>query len=157
MNLQKRIEEDLRAALKASEQLKLSALRMAQSAIHNKEIQLLKKETGLSDEEVVEVLKGEVKKRKDASAEFEKASRADLADKEKREAELLAVYLPAEISDEDLERILKDGIREAGLPRGKAGASGPKDFGQVMKTVMPVLKGKASGERISAVLKKLLG
>ena len=152
MNLQKRIEEDLRAALKASEQLKLSALRMAQSAIHNKEIQLLKKETGLSDEEVVEVLKGEVKKRKDASAEFEKASRADLADKEKREAELLAVYLPAEISDEDLER-----IREAGLPRGKAGASGPKDFGQVMKTVMPVLKGKASGERISAVLKKLLG
>jgi len=62
MNLQKRIEEDLRAALKASEQLKLSALRMAQSAIHNKEIQLLKKETGLSDEEVVEVLKGEVKK-----------------------------------------------------------------------------------------------
>src|SRR3989338_1433802 len=61
MNLQKRIEEDLRAALKASEQLKLSALRMAQSAIHNKEIQLLKKETGLSDEEVVEVRKGKVK------------------------------------------------------------------------------------------------
>lgn len=150
MNLQKKIEEDLRAALKASEQLKLSALRMAQSAIHNKEIQLLKKETGLSDEEVVEVLKSEVKKRKDASGEFEKAGRGDLAAKEKSEAEMLAVYLPAEISDEDLERILKDGIREAG-------ASGQKDFGQVMKTVMPILKGKASGERISVILKKLLG
>ena len=150
MNLQKRIEEDLRAALKASEQLKLSVLRMAQSAIHNKEIQLLKKETGLSDEEVVEVLKSEVKKRKDASGEFEKAGRPDLAAKEKSEAEMLAVYLPAEISDEDLERILKDGIREAG-------ASGQKDFGQVMKTVMPILKGKASGERISVILKKLLG
>ncbi|MEK7162593.1 MAG: GatB/YqeY domain-containing protein [Patescibacteria group bacterium] len=150
MNLQKRIEEDLRAALKAREQLKLSVLRMAQSAIHNKEIQLLKKETGLSDEEVVEVLKSEVKKRKDASGEFEKAGRPDLAAKEKSEAEMLAVYLPAEISDEDLERILKDGIREAG-------ASGQKDFGQVMKTVMPILKGKASGERISVILKKLLG
>lgn len=150
MNLQKRIGEDLRAALKAREQLKLSVLRMAQSAIHNKEIQLLKKETGLSDEEVVEVLKSEVKKRKDASGEFEKAGRGDLAAKEKSEAEMLAVYLPAEISDEDLERILKDGIREAG-------ASGQKDFGQVMKTVMPILKGKASGERISVILKKLLG
>jgi len=63
---------------------------------------------------------------------------------------MLKVYLPAEISDEDLERILKDGIREAGATR-------EKDFAKVMKASMPILKGKASGDRVSAALKKLLG
>lgn len=149
-SLKQRIEEDLKRALKAKEELKISTLRLAQSAAHNREIQLLKKETGLSDSEIVEVLQHEVKKRRDAAEEFHKAGREDLAEKEKKEAEILSVYLPAEISDEDLERILREGIREAG-------ASGEKDFGKVMKVAMPLLKGKASGERISSFLKRLLG
>jgi len=149
MSLREKLEEDLKTAMKAGDALRVSTLRMAQSAIHNKEIQLLKKDTGLSDEETVEVLKSEVKKRKDAVLEFGKAGRTDLAEKEKKEAEILSAYLPAEMSDEDLERILKYGIREVA-------ASGEKDFGKVMKASMPVLKGKASGDRISAMLKKLL-
>ena len=147
--LGKKIDEELKIAMKAGEALKVSTLRMAQSAIKNKEIQLLKKETGISDEEIGEIIKSEVKKRRDAAGEFEKAGRSELADKEKKELEILKAYLPAEISDKDLERVLKEGIREAG-------ASTEKDFAKVMKVSMPILKGKASGERISTVLKKLL-
>ena len=147
--LGKKIEEELKVSMKAGEALKVSTLRMAQSAIKNKEIALLKKDTGLSDEEIGEVIKSEVKKRRDAADEFAKGGRAELALKEKAEIEILRVYLPAEISDEDLERILKDGIREVA-------AAGEKDFAKVMKVSMQILKGKASGDRISTVLKKLL-
>ncbi|OGF68780.1 hypothetical protein A3H65_03080 [Candidatus Giovannonibacteria bacterium RIFCSPLOWO2_02_FULL_45_14] len=150
MTLAKKIEEEIKIAMKAGEALKVSTLRMVQSAIKNKEIQLLKKDAGLSDEEIGDVIKSEAKKRKDSIEEFTKAGRTELAEKEKAEMEILKVYLPAEISDEDLERILKDGIREAGATR-------EKDFAKVMKASMPILKGKASGDRVSAALKKLLG
>ena len=147
--LGKKIDEELKIAMKAGEVLKVSTLRMAQSAIKNKEIQVLKKDSGVSDEEIVDVVKSDVKKRRDAAEEYEKAGRDELADKEKKELEILKAYLPAEISDEDLERILKEGIRETA-------ATGEKDFAKVMKVSMPILKGKASGDRTSAVLKKLL-
>ena len=150
MSLREKLEQDIKSAMKSGDSLRVSALRMTQAAIHNKEIQLLKKEIGLSDQEVIEVLQSEVKKRKDAATEFEKAGRSELAQKEKAESEILSTYLPAQMSDEDLERILEEGIREAG-------ASSQKDFGRVMKVAMPILKGKASGDRISAMLKKLLG
>jgi uncharacterized protein YqeY len=149
MSLKQKLEEDLKKTIKAGEALKVSVLRMALAAIHNKEIQLLKKTEGLSDEETCEVLRQEVKRRKDAALEFEKGGRKELALKEKEELEILSPYLPREMSEEDLERILREGIREAG-------AEGIKDFGKVMKVVMPILKGRASGDRISVVLKKLL-
>lgn len=144
------IREDLKTALKGGDAFRSSVLRMALAAVSNKEIQLLKKGVGLSDKEVEEVIRAEVKKRKDAAAEFSKGGREDLAVKETKEAEVLSAYLPPELSDEEIERIVKDGIREAG-------ATSKADFGKVMKTVMPVLKGKASGDRISAILGKLLG
>lgn len=150
MSLKKKLAEDLKVALKQGRAFETSVLRLAQSAIHNREIQLLKKESGLSDEETGEVLRQEVKKRRDAAEEFKKGRREDLARKELKEAEILSAYLPPEIPDEELGRILKDGLREAG-------ARGERDFGKVMKLVMPVLKGQASGDRISKALKKLLG
>jgi len=148
-NLSQRMDEDLKAAMKAGDAFKTSVLRMVSATVHNREIQLQKKEDGLSDEEVVEVLRGEVKKRNDASEEFKKGGRDDMALKEKKEAEMLSVYLPPEISEEELERILQNGIREAA-------AESEKDFGKVMKIVMPILKGKAYGDRISNALKRLL-
>ena len=149
MTLKQKLEEDLKKTLKAGESLKISVLRLALAAIHNREIQLLKKSEGLSDEETCEVLRQEVKRRKDAALEFEKGGREELASKEKEEISILYPYLPQEISQEDLERILHEGIREAG-------AEGIADFGKVMKVVMPILRGKASGDRVSGVLKKLL-
>jgi len=149
MSLKQTLEEDLKTALKTGDAFRTSLLRMISSAIHNREIQLLKKIEGLSDKEIIEVLLQEAKKRKDASTEFEKGGRQDLAAKEEREFALLKAYLPAEISDEDLERIIRDGMREVG-------ASGIPDYGKVMKVIMPVLKGKASGERISEMLRRFL-
>lgn len=143
------LRDDLKTALKGGDSLRSSVIRMTLAAISNKEIQLLKKDVGLSDEEIVEVLRAEVKKRKDAASEFAKGGREDLAEKEKKESELLLEYLPPEMSDEDVERIVRDGIREVG-------AKSKTDFGKVMKVVMPVLKGKASGDRVLATLGRLL-
>lgn len=136
----------MKAAMKKGDTLTVSTLRMVASAISNKEIELRKRDIGLSDQEVLDVIASESKRRKDAAAEFEKGGRPELAEKEISELNILKAYLPPEISDEDLIRIVKDGIREAG-------ASGPQDFAKVMKVVMPTLKGKASGDRISGVLK----
>lgn len=92
ITLKEKIEQDLKASFKKGESLKVSVLRMLNSAIHNKEIELLKKETGLSEEETQTVLKKEIKNRKKAIEQFEKGERRDLADKEKAELEILAKY-----------------------------------------------------------------
>jgi len=161
--LKKQISEDLKSAMKKGDVLRVSTLRMVASAVANKEIELRKRDIGLSDQEVLSVISYESKKRKDAATEFEKGGRKDLAEKEIAELAILKVYLPPEISDDDLMRIIKNGIREAGLPAlptGQAGGrqerSDSKDFAKVMKVIMPTLKGKASGDRISGVLKEEL-
>ncbi len=147
--LKDKITEDQKQALKSGEALRLSVLRLLLSSIGNKEIDLRKRDVGLSDQEVLDVISSEVKKRKDAAQEFRKGGREDLAAKEESELEILRPYLPPEISDEDLLRIVKEGIREAG-------AGSEQDFGNVMKIIMPTLKGKASGDRISQALRQEL-
>lgn len=146
MTLKQQITEDQKLALKKGRGDELSTLRMLLAAISNKEIDLRKKDIGLSDSEVLDVLNSEAKKRKDAVEEYKKADRDDLADKEERELNILKKYLPPEIGDEDLIRIILDGIREVG-------ATTFADFPKVMKVVMPTLKGKASGDRISKAVK----
>ena len=149
MSLKEKINEDIKSALKAGDSERVSVLRMLSASIKNREIQLLKKDVGLSDTEIIEVIRAEAKKRRDSAVEFEKANRPELKEKEEKEAEILKAYLPAELSDVEIQRILQDGIRETG-------AKDEKDFGKVMKAVMPALKGRASGDRISAALKNLL-
>jgi len=148
--LKEKIESDIKDAMRAKDSLRLSVLRMLMSAVKNKEIDLRKKEDGLADEEVLEVMRYEVKKRKDSIEEFKKGERLDLAEKEAKELEILTAYLPPEISDQEISRIVEEGLRESG-------ASGSEDFGKAMKAIMPVLKGKASGDRISAILRDKLG
>lgn len=145
-NLKDKIAEDQKNALKKGDPLRLSTLRMLSAAVANKEIELRKKDVGLSDQEVLGVISSEAKRRKDAVYEYKKGGREDLAQKEEAELKILQSYLPPEISDEDLRRIIKDGIREAG----------DKNFGKIMKVIMPILKGKASGDRISEALKEEL-
>jgi|SRR3989338_64067 len=153
MNLKSKITEDQKRALKSGDALRLSVLRMLAAAVANKEIELRKKDVGLSDPEVLEAVLSEAKRRKDAAAEYKKGGREDLAKKEEAELKILQEYLPPEISDEDLVRIIESGIREAGI---QPGADSEKDFGKVMKTIMPTLKNKASGDRISKMLKAKL-
>lgn len=149
MNLKEKIASDQKSALKSGDAIRLSALRMLWAAISNKEIDLRKKDIGLSDQEILDVVTYEAKKRKDAIFEYQKGGRQELADKEERELQTLQEYLPPEISEEELVRIIKNGIRETG-------AVSDKDFGKAMKAVMPYLKGKASGDRISKTLKNEL-
>src|SRR3989344_4883142 len=147
--LKQKIAEDQKSAMKAGNATRVSTLRMLGAAMSNKEIELRKKDVGLSDEEVLEVISSEAKKRKDSIVEYQKAERAELAQKESEELKILQEYLPPEISDEDLLRIVQGGIRETG-------ATSEKEFGKVMRAIMPLLKGKASGDRISKVLKEEL-
>lgn len=147
--LKEKIAEDKKVAMKAGDATRLSTLRLLGAAISNKEIELRKKDIGLSDEEILDVIGAEARKRKDAIAEYQGAGREEMAQKETAELGILQDYLPPEMSDEDLLRIVQGGIRETG-------ATSEKEFGKVMKSIMPLLKGKASGDRISKVLKDAL-
>jgi len=145
MTLKQKINEDLKDAMKKKEEIRVSVLRMVLSASANKEIELRKKDIGLSDEEMTAIISQEVKKRKDSIEGFTKGGRDDLVAREKNEIDILKNYLPEEMSDDEVRRIVKDGIRESA-------ASGDKDFGSVMKVIMPILKGRASGDRISNIV-----
>ncbi len=140
------ILSDLTKAMKEKDAVRVSAIRMLISSIRNKEIALLKKDAGLSDEEVIHVIRSEVKKRKEAAEEFEKGSRHEMAESELTEAQILEVYLPAELSDDELHVLVKEAIRESG-------ATGEKDFGKAMKSAQAAVKGRALGERVAEMVR----
>ncbi len=148
--LKDKIKENLKDSMKKGEATKISTIRMLLASIANKEIELGKKETGLADEEIMDVIRSESKKRRDAILGFEKGGRMEMAQQEKDELVILESYLPPEISDEELLAIVKKGI-------GESGATSPADFGKAMKILSPLLKGKASGSRIANSVKQELG
>jgi uncharacterized protein YqeY len=151
MTLKQKIISDLKAALKNQERGRLSVLRMLSAAIHNREIEKRTKSgvDELTDEEVVAAVRSEVKKRRDAIVEFEKGGRQDLAAKETYERGVLEGYLAQELSDTEIEQVVKGVI-------GTSGEFTPRDFGKIMGQVMVRLKGQASGERVSRMVKKFL-
>lgn len=157
MTLKEKISEDIKNAMKQKEELKLSVLRMLTAAMHNRSIEKRSKGAGeeLTEEEIVAAIRAEAKKRKDAVIEFEKGGRKDLAEKEAAELVILETYLPAEMADEDLEKIVKEVV-------GSMGEVTQKDFGRAMSEVMkrvkglPAQAGQASGDRVSTAVKKLL-
>ncbi len=150
MKLKEQIQSDATKALKEKDELRTSALRMLLSAINNKEIEKKKKEEGLTEEEVVEVVSSELKKRKDAEKQFRDAGRTDLADKEKKEQEILSGYMPEQMSEEEVRKLAEGAVK-------KVGAETQSDFGKVMGALMPQVKGKADGEMVSRVVRELLG
>lgn len=150
--MKEKILADLKAAMRAKDERRLSVLRMLSSAIHNKELEKRAKSgkaEELTEEETITVVRSEVKKRRDAIAEFEKGGRKDLADQESAELQILEAYLPQELSDEEIEKVVKGVVAELGV-------SDPKQFGRIMGEVMKRVKGQASGDRVSAAVKKLL-
>jgi uncharacterized protein len=159
--LKQKIETDAKTALKNHEGDLVSTLRMLIAAVQNREIEKrtklskkggvenLEQESLLTDEETVEAIRAEVKKRRDAAEGFEKGGRRESAEKERREEEILQSYLPAEMSNEELEKIVGEVV--AGF-----GEVSQKDFGRVMGEVMKRVKGQASGDRVSTTVKKIL-
>lgn len=148
MNLKKILEDDARRALKQGEQLMLDTLRMALASMRNREIEKRGKgeDEMLTEEEVIAVLRSEAKKRRDATEAFHSAGREELATKENAERLIIEKYLPREISDEEIEKILQPLV---------AGSS-MKDFGRMMGAAMKQVAGRASGDRVGRVVKRLL-
>jgi uncharacterized protein YqeY len=159
------IKKDLISALKEKNESTVSTLRMVTSSIFNKEmekrVKVLEKEPNLNeeeikekvkltDEEIIEVLSSEVKKRRDSINQFEEGGRTDLAQKEKVEMDVLMKYLPKELTEEEIRKIVKDSI-------AKVGASGMKDIGIVMKEVSPQTKGRADGNIVAKIVREELG
>ncbi|HEX3033879.1 MAG TPA: GatB/YqeY domain-containing protein [Thermodesulfobacteriota bacterium] len=148
MSLREKVSADLKNALREKRTLDLSVLRMLQSAIRNKEIDKKGKEE-LTDQEVVEVIGSEIKKRREAVSEYTKANRQDLADKEKAEIDVLMQYMPKQMTEDEVRKEVKRAIEETE-------AKGTKDLGKVMKEIMPRMKGKAEGGMVNKVVKEEL-
>ena len=144
--LTEKIRADMTAAMKAQEKDRLSTIRMLQSAIKNEQINSGHE---LSDEEAMSVIRKAVKQRQDSIEQYTNAGRTELAEKERAEMELLKTYLPAELSDEELEAGLREII-------ASTGAASKKDLGKVMKEATARYKGRADGKKIQEIVSRLL-
>ncbi len=156
--LNQKISEDLKEAMKAGKEFETGVFRMLISSLHNKEIEKKGKdgESTLSDEEIIEVLSKEAKKRKEAGEMFKNAGRQELAEKELKELELIKKYLPEQMSAEEIERVIKAIIeRSVKDPEGKQASYGVR-FGRVMAEAMKELKGKTDASSVSEIIKKFL-
>ena len=145
-----KIKNDLKKAMQAKEEELVGVLRMLISAIRNKEISLRSGgEAELNDEQVVEVIFSEIKKRKDSFEAYKNASRDDSASKEEKEIKILEKYLPEQLSDKKIEKIVKEVIENLD-------ETAKNNFGRIIGAVMPRVKGKADGARVQAIVKKML-
>jgi uncharacterized protein len=141
MSVLNQVQDDVKAALKAGDRERVHALRMIADALQKAE-----KDNG---GDAVEVLQRERKRRLEAAEAYRDGGRDDAADAEEREAQVIASYLPEQLSDEELNAIIGDVIAESG-------ASSPQEMGKVMSLVMPNVKGRADGKRVSAAVKEML-
>lgn len=146
--LRERLDADLKDAMRAKDEMKLTTIRAIKSAVKYKEVEAANKV--LDEPAIVQVIVTQVKQRRDAAAEYKAANRADLADKEEKEIAILQNYLPTQLTAEQLTAEIAKAITEAG-------AKSVKDLGNVMKIVTPRLKGQAEGKAISDEVKLQLG
>ncbi|MET8558942.1 GatB/YqeY domain-containing protein [Streptomyces sp. NPDC004959] len=149
--LKSTLRDDLQTAIKARDELRSATLRLTLTAISKEEVSGTEARE-LSDEEVLQVLAKEAKKRREAADAFAQAGRTEQAEREQAEGEVLAHYLPRQLDDAELDRVVAEAVAEARAN----GAEGPKAMGQVMKIVGPKVKGLAEGGRVAAAVKKAL-
>ena len=147
MTLAQRFDEDLKTAMKAREELKVSTLRLLKAASSNAAIQ--KGKPALEDAEMVDVIAKLVKQREESVAAYTKGNRPELAKKEEEEAKILKSYLPAQLSEAELKEIVQAAVQETG-------ASGPQAMGAVMKLVMPKVAGRADGKLVNELVRQSL-
>ncbi len=143
MSLEETLKNDLVSAMKAKDRDKLDVLRAIKAAITNTAID--KKKDNLDETEIVGILQKQAKQRHDSIESFEKAGRKELAEKEKKELEMITAYLPKQLSDEEISVFVKEAI-------SASGAKSKADMGKVMKELMPKVKGKADGKRINQIV-----
>lgn len=148
MSLKQRLADDLTVAMKARDELRTATLRMALSAVSVAEV-AGKQARELSDAEVQAVLGREAKKRREAARSFTDGARPELAERERAEEEVLAGYLPDQLSEEDLQAMVAEAIAEIG-------AAGMSGMGAVMKVLTPSVGGRADGGRVAAEVRRQL-
>ena len=148
MGLKEILKSDLTEAIRSRDELKSGTIRMVLTAITTEEVAGKEART-LSESEIIIVLSREAKKRREAAEAFTDGGRPDRAEREKQEGEVIATYLPAQLSEDEIKRLIADAIAETG-------ASGPAGMGQVMKIVSPKIAGKADGGTVSALVKAAL-
>lgn len=146
MGLEERLVEEMKAAMKSNDKVRLSTIRMIRSSVKNKEIELRKP---LDDEGIQKVIQGMVRKGEESLEQFKLGGRMDLVEKESKEIEILKSYLPQSLTQEEMIKIVDQTIQEVQ-------ATSLKDLGKVMKSVMPKLQGKADGKLINQLVKERL-
>jgi uncharacterized protein len=147
MTLKERLQEDLKTAMKSKDALRLSVIRPAKAAIMNLEIA---RGHELSDQEVIEVLAKEAKQRTDSIPEYEKAGRNDIIETLHSEIRIVQEYLPAQLAEDELRKIIQETIM-------KVGAASKKEINKVMPVLMPKVKGRADGRLVNQIVNSLLG
>ncbi|MBM9508979.1 GatB/YqeY domain-containing protein [Actinacidiphila acididurans] len=147
-SLKQRLHDDLTVAIKSRDELRSATLRLTLSAITKEEVAGTTARQ-LSDDEVLKVITREAKKRREAAEAFAQGGRPESAERERAEGEVLAEYLPKQLTDEELAGIVRDAVAESG-------AEGPKAMGAVMKVVNPKVAGRAEGGRVAAEVKRQL-
>lgn len=144
--MNEKIKQDLILAMKSKEEIKLATLRLLKGAVQIEEKKIMKP---LDDNQIIDIISKQIKLRKESIEEFKKANRLDTIETLNKEIEVLLSYLPEQISNEELEKIIDDSIKEVN-------AISSKDFGNVMKVLMPKIKGKADTKLASEILKSKL-
>ena len=163
--LKEKLQQDMKEALKAGNSDKRMLLGMVLTAIKNREfdkrsklsktetdVSRLEEQSKLNDEEVIETLSSEIKKRKDSIEQYEKGGRPELAQKEKMELDMLMAYMPKQMSEEDIRKVVQQTIKDMALPAEAVLAKA----GQVIGAVMAKVKGKADGSLVSKIVKEEL-
>jgi len=146
LSLEEIIFNDMKKALKENEKLKLSTLRLIRAAIKNAEIS---KKDKLTEDEVIGIVSRNLKKLEESLDMFTKGQRPELAEKAKKEIEIVKKYLPEQLSEEEVEKIVKETI-------AKFGFKGLQDIGPAMREIIPQLKGKADGKMVNKMVRDLL-
>lgn len=147
MSLKERIQNEMKDAMRARDQKRLDAIRLLLAAMKQREVD---ERITLSDPQVLEIIGKMIKQRRDSVAQYQTAGRQDLVNQENYEIELLQQYLPAQLSESELIKLIKEAITTAG-------ATSAKDIGKVMAIVKPQVQGKADMTIVSAKVKELLG
>ena len=146
MSLKEKLQDDIKAAMRAKEGDKLTTLRLITAAIKQKEVD---ERIELTDPAVLSILEKMIKQRKDSIAQFQLGGRQDLVDKEQAELALLMAYMPAQISEAEIAQVIETAVLQAN-------ATGPQDMGKVMALIKPLLAGKADMGLVSQMLKTRL-
>lgn len=148
MSLNEQLISDMKQAMREKEagRLRLSVIRMVRAAVKNKEIELQKE---LSDTEIQNIIAREVKMRREALADFQRAGRADLIEQTEQEIAILTAYLPQQLSEAEVRQLVQQVIAQTG-------AQTEKDLGRVMAALMPAVKGRADGKMVNALVRQML-